>query len=248
MTEIAAIIFLSILSGMTTIIGVALAMIFKKHTPAIAIGMGFSTGIMLLISFFDLIPESLTSLNYLYVFGAVFLGAFVLAFANYLIPHIHFFKEEGKLKSPLIKSAYLIAIGLILHDFPEGFAMANSYIYSPNLGIFVAASIALHNIPEEFAIAAPFVVSGKGKRQSLFKAAFVSGLAEPAGALLGLIAVGMFSVLNPFFMSSAAGAMIFISLHELIPLANKYKNPHLFVLGMVTSVFIYMGLGAIFPN
>lgn len=49
-------------------------------------------------------------------------------------------------------------------------------------------------------------------------------------------------------MSFAAGAMIFISLHELIPLANKYKNPHLFVLGMVTSVFIYMGLGAIFPN
>lgn len=247
MSENLAVILLSLLSGTTTIIGVALALILKNNNKAIVIGMGFAAGIMLLLSIFELIPESLPVINPLSTFVTAFLGALIISLLNLLVPHTHFFKEKGRLKSPFLKSAYLIAFGLILHDFPEGFAMANSYIFSPNLGVFVAISIALHNIPEEFAIAAPLVASGS-KRNALFKTALISGLAEPAGAIVGLLAVNLFSYLNPYFMAFAAGAMIFISIHELLPIAKSCKKPMLFILGIIFSIVVYLGLNLIFPE
>lgn len=247
MSESLAVIILSLLSGMTTIIGFALALIFKKNSKAIVIGMGFAAGIMLLLSIFELIPESLSAISPLSALIAAGFGALVLALLNLLIPHTHFFKEKGLIDKSFLKSAYLIAFGLILHDFPEGFAMANSYIFSPNLGIFVAIGIALHNIPEEFAIAAPLVASGS-KKSTLFKTALISGLAEPAGAILGLLAVSLFSFLNPYFMAFAAGAMIFISLHELLPIAKRCKRPLLFVIGVIFSIIIYLVLNLIIPE
>jgi len=247
MSEYLAVIFLSLLSGLTTIIGVVLALIFKKNSKAIAIGMGFAAGIMLLLSLFELIPESLTVLEPIPVLLTAGSGALALAILNLTIPHTHFFKERGCLNNTLLKSAYLIALGLVLHDFPEGFAMANSYIFSPNLGVFVAVGIALHNIPEEFAIAAPLVASNS-KRDTLFKTALISGLAEPMGAILGLFAVALFSFLNPYFMAFAAGAMIFISLHELLPVAKACKKPLLFIIGVIFSIVIYLALNRIIPE
>jgi ZIP family zinc transporter len=211
------------------------------------VGMGFAAGIMLLISIFELIPESLSVISPISTLTVVFLGALIISLLNLLVPHTHFFKEKGRLKSPFLKSAYLIAFGLILHDFPEGFAMANSYRFSPNLGIFVAIAIALHNIPEEFAIASPLVASGS-KKSTLFKTAFISGLAEPFGAILGLFAVNFFSYLNPYFMAFAAGAMIFISIHELSPIAKACKKPMLFTTGMILSIVIYLALNLIIPE
>ena len=82
----------------------------------------------------------------------------------------------------------------------------------------------------------------------MIKAALISGLAEPAGAMLGLLAVNIFSFLNPLLMSFAAGAMIFVSLHELLPLARHYQKPKLFGLGLILSVFVYMGLNLMIPE
>lgn len=239
------IILLALISGLTTLIGVVLAYLFKKDIKAIVIGLGFSAGIMLLISFFELIPESINQIGAIKTLITVFFGALFAIILNLIIPHTHLIKEKGPFKNKLLKSAYLIAFGLILHDFPEGFAMANSYVNSPSLGLLVALSIALHNIPEEFAMAIPMVPL-KEKR-FIFKIAFFSGLAEPAGALLGLFAVSLLPKLNPFFISFAAGTMIFISLHELFPMVRRYKKPFLFVLGIVFSILIYLGLLLLIP-
>ena len=145
-----------------------------------------------------------------------------------------------------VKTAYLIIFGLILHDFPEGFAMANSYIYSPGLGLLIALAIAIHNIPEEFAMAVPIL--HLKKKGFLFKAAFLSGLAEPAGAAIGLFAASLLPALNPVLMSFAAGTMIFISVHELLPMAKRYRRTSLFALGLVLSVLVYLGLGMVIPG
>lgn len=239
-----AVILLAFLSGITTLIGVWLAIKLGKNIKGISIGVGFSAGIMLLISFFELIPESMNAAGIIKTLIAVSFGIFLLAFLNFIIPHTHLIKEKGK--SHLYRVAYLVAFGLILHDFPEGFAMANSYIYNPALGIFVALAIAIHNIPEEFAMAAPIVMTkSKG---FLYKAAFISGLAEPAGAILGLVAVHFLAVLNPLFMSFAAGAMIFVSIHELLPMAKRYQKIHLFILGAILSIVIYLGLTMLIPT
>ena len=235
-----AVMLLAFLSGATTLIGVALAVYFRKNNKGIVIGIGFSAGIMLLISFFELIPESISAVGISKTLVAVISGVLLIGILNFIIPHTHLVKEKGHIHAHLLKTAYLVAFGLILHDFPEGFAMANSYIYSPSLGLLIALAIAIHNIPEEFAMAVPLLLI-KDKK-FLFKAAFVSGLAEPAGAILGLIAVNSFPSLNSFFMAFAAGAMIFVSIHELLPMAHRYKKISLFILGMVISVFVYLGL------
>ena len=163
---------------------------------------------------------------------------------NFIIPHIHLTRERKAIRREL-KAAYLIAFGLILHDFPEGFAMANSYIYSPSLGVLIALAIAVHNIPEEFAMAVPIVLVKK--KSFLFRAAFLSGLAEPAGAVIGLFAADLMPALTPLFMSFAAGAMIFVSLHELLPMAIKYRHTALLVLGLILSVLVYIALKLLIP-
>jgi len=236
-TEYTAIILLSLMSCFTTCIGVLLAIWLRENAKAIAAGIGFSTGIMLLISIFELIPESNAEIGFLATLLTTALGAGLVWAAHVIIPHTHLVEEKRGTDPRLIRSVYLVVFGLILHDVPEGFAMANAYIASPSLGILVALAIALHNLPEEFAMAVP-AVTLKSKR-FLFGAALLSALAEPLGAIIGLVAVNILPSLNPFFMSFAAGAMIFVSIHELIPMARRYRHIWLFIGGMVLSVLVY---------
>lgn len=241
-----AVVLLAFLSVLTTLLGVTLAIYVGKNERAIAIGIGFSAGIMLLISFFELIPEAIDKTNIAITAITVVLGMLIVAVLHWLIPHTHLIEEKGAFNRTLLKTAYLVAFGLILHDVPEGFAMANSYIASPSLGILVALAIALHNIPEEFAMAVPIVTIKK--KRFLYIAAFLSGLAEPLGAILGLVAVHFHPVLNPLFMAFAAGAMIFVSVHELLPMARRYQKFHLFILGMIISISIYALLRVVIPE
>jgi ZIP family zinc transporter len=235
------IIILGFLSGITTFIGVALALVFKKSKKGIVFGLSFAAGIMLLISFLELAPEASKLIGISKTLIVLLVGALFFAFLNLTIPHTHMIKEKGRLDYRMFKMAYLVAFGLILHDFPEGFAMANSYMISSGLGIFVAISIAVHNIPEEFAIAVPLVMAKKKK--TLIKLATLSALAEPVGAIVGLLSLTIAPALIPYFVSFAAGAMIFVSLHELLPMAHKYKQANYFTMGIVFSIVIYWVLG-----
>jgi len=240
-----AVLLLAFLSVFTTLLGVTFAIYIGKNERAIAIGIGFSAGIMLLISFFELIPVAIDKTNIAITAIACILGMLIIAVLHWLIPHTHLIEEKGAYNRTALKAAYLVAFGLVLHDVPEGFAMANSYIASPSLGILVALGIAIHNIPEEFAMAVPIITVKK--KRFLYTAAFLSGLAEPLGAIIGLLAVHFHPVFNPLFMAFAAGAMIFVSVHELLPMARRYHNIQLFILGMIVSVFIYALLTAVVP-
>jgi ZIP family zinc transporter len=241
-----AVLFLALLSGMTTLIGVGLAVWLGKNEKGIALGIGFSAGIMLLISMFELLPEAIHAEGLQTTVYALLSGVLLLAVLHWVIPHTHLVEETGAFNHALIRSSYLVAFGLILHDFPEGFAMANSFIVSPSLGVLVAVAIALHNIPEEFAMAAP--VAAFTKRRFLIGAAIVSALAEPVGAIIGLFAVHIRPAFNPMFMSFAAGAMIYISIHELIPMAKIYRQTKLFLIGSAFSVLVYVLLNLLIPE
>jgi len=237
---------LASLSFISTLLGVALAIYVGKSERVIAIGIGFSAGIMLLVSFLELMPEAIGEAGIGITSTAFILGILIVAALHWIIPHTHLVEEKGVFNQTLLRTAYLVAFGLILHDVPEGFAMANSYIASPSLGVLTALAIAIHNIPEEFAMAVPIVMVKK--RRFLYMAAFLSGLAEPLGAVIGLVAVHFHPALNPLFMAFAAGAMVFVSVHELLPMARRYHKTHLFILGAVISVFIYGLLVALIPN
>jgi ZIP family zinc transporter len=159
---------------------------------------------------------------------------------------VHLFEERGRRENSMLRTSVLVALGLILHDFPEGVAMANAYIDSPSRGVLVSVAVALHNIPEEFAMAVPAVATRR--RTTLFAVAAVSALAEPAGAVLGLAVVGLAPTLNAFFMAVAAGAMIFVSVHELLPMAAKFRNLRLFGAGLALSVPVYVLLRSLVPG
>ena len=245
-TTYIAVLLLAFLSVFTTLLGVALAIYLGKNERAIAVGIGFSAGIMLLVSFFELMPEAMGEAGMGTASMAFILGMLIVAVLHWVIPHTHLVEERGAFRKALLKTAYLVAFGLILHDVPEGFAMANSYIASPSLGVLVALAIAIHNVPEEFAMAVPIVMIKR--RRFLYIAAFLSGLAEPLGAVVGLVAVHFHPMLNPLFMAFAAGAMVFVSVHELLPMARRYHKTRLFVLGAIISVFVYALLAALVPG
>jgi ZIP family zinc transporter len=133
-----AILLLSLLSLVTTTAGVALALLIRENIPAIAAGIGFSTGIMVLVSVAELVPAAQALVGTAGVATMVFLGGAFLGLANFAIPHGHLVTEHGLSDTRLIRSAYMVVAGLILHDVPEGFAMANAYIASPSLGLLVA--------------------------------------------------------------------------------------------------------------
>jgi ZIP family zinc transporter len=245
-TTFVAVILLASLSVLTTLVGVALAVFLRCHAFAVALGIGFSAGIMLLISLFELIPEATAHAGIASTSIAAIFGMGIVAVLHAVIPHKHLVEEKGAFYWLQLRTAYLVAFGLILHDVPEGFAMANSYIASPSMGVLVALGIALHNIPEEFAMAVPIVAVKK--KRLLFAAAFLSGLAEPVGAICGLVAVAIHPGLNAIFMAVAAGAMIFVSVHELLPLAKQYGKIHLFAIGALFSTIVYALLGTCLPG
>lgn len=232
-----AVILLSLLSSVTTCLGVALAMSLRENTRAIATGLGFSVGIMILIPVLDLIPESIAIAGVVRALTTTILSAALVWSAQLALSHFYLAAGSGTPDKTLMKSAYLVVFGLILHDVPEGFAMANAYIASPALGVLVAVAIALHNLPEEFAMAVPAVMF-RSKR-FLFGAALLSALAEPVGAIIGLAAVGVAPSLHAHFLAFAAGAMIFVSLHELVPMARSYRQIGLFCTGMILSLIVY---------
>jgi ZIP family zinc transporter len=233
----AAVVLLSLLSCVTTCLGVAIALRVREDARAIAAGIGFSVGIMMLISIVEILPQSIAARGVGTTLGDAGAGAIFVWAAHFIVPHTHLVKEKGMSDPALIHSAWLVVFGLTLHDVPEGFAMANAYVASPALGVLVAVSIGLHNLPEEFAMSVPLVML-RSKR-ALFGAALLSALAEPVGAVIGLAAVGIAPGLNAHFLAFAAGAMIFVSIHELIPMARRYRRPALFTLGGLLSVLVY---------
>jgi ZIP family zinc transporter len=232
-----AVLLLSLLSILTTAVGVALALRLRENARAIAAGIGFSAGIMILVSVLELIPEATAVMGFRATLTSAALGAAALWVMHLILPHSHLFPETALVNRALFRAAYLVAFGLILHDVPEGFAMANAYVASPALGVLVSVAIALHNLPEEFAMSVPAAMLRS--RRFLYGAAALSALAEPLGAIIGLVAVGLAPALNAHFMAFAAGAMVFVSIHELIPMARRYRHLGLFAGGMLASILVY---------
>jgi len=232
-----AVLLLSLLSCVSASLGVALALALRANARALAAGMGFSVGIMILIAVLELVPQSIAGAGAGAALGSALAGAGLVWLAHLIIPHTHLVTEKGLARRMIARGAYLVALGLILHDVPEGFAMANAFVASPALGLFVALAIALHNLPEEFALAVPLVTLRS--KAVLYGAALLSALAEPLGALVGLAAVGVAPALNAHFLGFAAGAMIFVSVHELVPMARRYARPHDFLSGILVSALAY---------
>ena len=234
---------LGFLSGSTTLVGILIANFMKEKRSHISIGLGFSSGIMIIISFLELLTTAFNMAPRLPVIFTFTLGFFFIMIFDLLLPHMHFIQEKGN-KNYLIKQSYLVAFGMLIHDFPEGFAMATSFIVDWRLGLLVALGIAIHNIPEEFALSIPLVITGE--RKLLLKLGLLSTIAEPLGAIFGVLLIQFGTHFTPFFMAFAAGVMVFVSVDELVPLAYEYNAMHYYALGLICGITTFLTLSTFF--
>jgi ZIP family zinc transporter len=163
---------------------------------------------------------------------------------DFLVPH-EYIEERmtGSVKNKkLMTAGVLTAIGIAIHNFPEGLAVFMSALGDTSLGISLAFAIALHNIPEGLAVAMPIYYATKSKAKAVWYS-FLSGIAEPIGAIVGVII--LFPYINDTVLSISlafvAGIMIFISFDELLPLCFHNKKNHTPIVGL----FIGMAVMAI---
>ncbi len=145
----------------------------------------------------------------------------------------------------LMRMGLFTALAIAIHNFPEGLATFIAALTDLSIGIPIAIAIAIHNIPEGIAISVP-IYYATGSRKKAFKYSFLSGLAEPVGALLGWIILMPYLTDTVFgiVFAGVAGIMVFISLDELLPAAREYGEHHLSIYGMIAGMAV-MGVSLI---
>ncbi len=242
MTEILNVLFLSVLAGLATGLGGLIVLVKKPTRRMMSFLMGLAAGVMIILSFLELMVKALNLAGLALAATGFLAGSFCILILDSVFPHMHFgTKEKGLVDIKLLKYSTLIAVGIALHNFPEGVALGSSYAYLPELGLTVAVAMAIHNIPEGMAIAIPARLSGASK-SSAFRLALFSGLAEPAGALVSVLLLDVFSGFVPFGLAFAAGIMVFITLDEIIPAASQNGHEHLTSFGIIAGSLLTFAL------
>jgi len=250
---------LSLLAGLCTAIGAAAALFLKRtDTRVLTFSLGASAGVMVYISFMELMPaahrlmEGAGGAKWI-VGGAFFGGMATAALIDYLIPEdenpheIHEVAELDDVRSTgqfagsagIRRSALLFAIAIAVHNFPEGMATVAAAFDSTGVAAGVALAVAVHNIPEGIAVAVPLLY-GTGSRTRAFCWASLTGLAEPLGALVCMLMLLPFlsSTLLAVLFAAVAGIMVYISFDELLPMAERWGHHHLSIYGVTAGMLI----------
>jgi len=232
---------LSLVAGLATTIGSAIAFAVRSFSGRWLSGLlGFSAGVMISVSFVELLPGAVEELDLLLA-GAVFFAGFGAIFlVDVLVPHEYEVEERGGTGDAALKRAGLLtALGIAIHNFPEGIVVLAGAAASSKLAVLLTVAIAVHNIPEGIAVSVP-ILAATGDRRKAFLYSFLSGLAEPVGALFG--AIVLVSIMTPAVTAATlafvAGIMVFISFDELLPMAHKYGEEHAASVGVLVGMLV----------
>ena len=258
---------LTLFAGLATGVGSAIAFFAKKtNYRFLSISLGFSGGVMLYVSFTEILAKADSALTEIYgapagswlAAGSFFLGILIIGLIDFCIPsmenphepqskedlsHLKEEEEEAgqseKSSGKLMRMGLFAALAIGIHNFPEGLATFFAALDDISLGIPIAIAIALHNIPEGISVSVP-IYYATGKRGKAFLLSFLSGLAEPVGAIIGYLVLRTFftpAVMGVMF-GIVAGIMVFISLDELLPTAREYGEGHDVLYGIVAGMAI----------
>lgn len=246
---------LTLIAGLSTGIGSCIAFMAKKtNRKFLSISLGFSAGVMIYVSMIEIFFQAqsllVTKLGELKghwtTVLAFFGGMLLIAIIDKLIPaeeNPHEVKsiEEDESSKPkkLMRMGLFTALAIALHNFPEGLATFVSAMQDSSVAIPIVAAIAIHNIPEGIAVSVP-IYQATGSKGKAFRYSFLSGLAEPVGALVGwlILMPYMNDVLFGIIFASVAGIMVFISFDELLPAAREYGEHHLSIYGLISGMAV----------
>jgi ZIP family zinc transporter len=246
---------LTLFAGLATGIGSALALLARRtNTRFLSAALGFSAGVMVYVSFVEILADARTTLvaelglrpggwvAVLSFFGGIGLTALI----DRLVPaaenphEIHRVEEmHRRPDAHLMRMGLLSAVAIALHNFPEGIATFVAALDQPRLGASIAAAVAIHNVPEGIAVAVP-VFYATGSRARAFAWSFLSGLSEPVGALVAWLLLSGLpgNALKGVMFAAVAGVMVFISFDELLPTAREYGEHHVAVYGLTAGMAV----------
>jgi ZIP family zinc transporter len=204
--------------------------------------LGFSAGVMILVSFVELLQDSIFKIGFVRAHAGFFLGMLCFFIIDSIIPHDYIGQHEsGRMKKSdqLKRTGLLVALGIGIHNFPEGMATFTGAIQDVKIGTAIAVAIAIHNIPEGLAVAAP-IFAATGSRRKAFLWSFLSGVSEPVGAGLAAIILLPFLTVTVlgWILAGVAGIMVAISIDELVPVAKSFDTEHTPIIGVMTGMFI----------
>ena len=245
---------LTLFAGLSTGFGSAIAFFAKRtNTKFLSTALGFSAGVMIYVSFVEIFPHAFESIKTsgsqyaeLMTVVAFFVGIAIIFAIDMLIPSAenpHEMRSVEDMKTQkerkLKRMGLLMALSIAIHNFPEGMATFATAMVSPDIAIPIASAIAIHNIPEGIAISVP-IFYATGSRKKAFWLSFASGMAEPLGGLVGYFILMHFldAYVLGLLMAAVAGIMVFISVDELLPSAEKYGEHHLSIAGFVAGMGI----------
>ena len=272
---ISALILTLIAGSATGIGGALVLFRKKISSNFLAGALGLSAGVMIFISLAELYPEAQEMISQTgmahgkaFVLIAFFVGMGIITLIDFTIPEyenpheasglsldartaaVGVLEQTGSEKA-LQRLGVMSALAIAVHNFPEGIATFIGALNDPEMGTGITAAIAIHNIPEGIAVAIPIYYATKSKAKALFYAT-VSGLTEVIGALLCLAVTSIFGVsltgggpAFPLVLAAVAGIMIYISLDELLPTAEKYGKHHIAIAGVVGGMAV-MGISMLF--
>jgi len=248
---------LTLFAGLATGVGSAIAFFARKtSTRFLSLALGFSAGVMIYVSLVEIFFKARSSLTavygdtlgYWYTTLAFFAGMLFIGLIDRLVPSFENPHEPRKVeemeddaeasrRGALLRMGLFSALAIGIHNFPEGLATFTGALKDPTLGISIAVAIAIHNIPEGIAVSVPLYYA-TGSKKRAFTLSFLSGLSEPVGALIGYFLLLRFFSDAAFglIFAGVAGIMVFISLDELLPTAEKYGEHHLAIYGLIAGM------------
>lgn len=255
MSDTTIALLLTLAAGLATGIGSFIAFFVKsENKPFLAASLGFSAGVMLYVSMLEMLPNgknylvgnfSPTAADFITV-AAFFGGILLIAFIERVIPSPEQKSEKQMLSSEgasgdkgLLRTGVFTALAIGIHNFPEGLATFVSALSDTSIGVSIAIAIAIHNIPEGIAVSAP-IFAATGSKKKAFFMSFLSGIAEPIGALLGwLILMPLLNdILFGVIFAVVSGIMVFISIDELLPSALETGRQYYAVYGFVAGMAV----------
>lgn len=244
---------LTLLAGLSTGLGSLIAFFAKRTNHRfLSAALGLSAGVMIYVSFMELLPESIHLLQSSYgtktaeacMLVAFFLGIGLIALIDRLVPsdenphEVHL--PDDLNKAPQLKrTGLLMALAIGIHNFPEGLATFATALTDLDIALPIVLAVAIHNIPEGIAVSVP-IYHATGNRRKAFFYSFLSGMAEPLGALLGFLFLYPFwtAELNAALLALVSGIMVYISFDELLPGTEKYGYHHYGVAGVVVGMAV----------
>ena len=247
---------LTLLAGLSTGIGSLIALLAKRtNRRFLSVSLGFSAGVMVYVSMIEIFAKAQSALTAQLgqrpgswaTVAAFFGGMLFIAMIDKLIPaeknpHEVKLVEQEDAAPParkLMRMGVFTALAIAIHNFPEGLATFVSALQSPSIAIPIVVAIAIHNIPEGIAVSVP-LYQAPGSRKKAFCYSFLSGLAEPLGALIGwlLLMPIMTDTVFGIIFAAVAGIMVFISFDELLPAAREYGEHHLSIYGLISGMAV----------